>query len=215
MIRILLVDDQRLMCDGLKSMLETDPNLAIVGVAETGRQALALAETERPDLVLLDIRMPEMDGVEAVLRLKRQWPDLRVVMLTTFDDEDYIWRSMANGADGYLLKDMEAAELLQAVGNAMAGQLVMPAQVAESFKKSLVKVRQKQEALGKLREAGFTPREAEIAELLADGFSPSQIASALFLSSGTVRNYISVVYEKLGVQDKTRARTRLQEMGLG
>lgn len=214
MIKILLVDDQRLMCDGLKSMLETDADFTVVGMAYTGKEALELAKTYRPDLVLLDIRMPEMDGVEAVLRLKERFEDIKVVMLTTFNDEEYILEAMTNGADGYLLKDMDTMDLLAAVHNTMKGHMVMPAVVAENLKRGLVKIKHKKEAQGKLKDTGFTNREIEIAKLLADGFSNSQIATALYLSAGTVRNYISAIYEKLGAPDKGIAVARLKEMGL-
>ena len=214
MIKVLIVDDQRLMCDGIKTILETDSELTVVGAAYTGAEALALATERRPDLVLLDIRMPEMDGVETVLRLKRESVSIRVIMLTTFDDEEYIWRSMANGADGYLLKDMDAAELLHAIRDAMQGKLVMPASVAESLKRRFSKIEQRKNAQERLVRQGMTNREVEIAGLLADGFSNSQIAGALFLSDGTVRNYISAIYEKLGASDKRCAVSLLKEIGL-
>ena len=214
MIRILLADDQRLMCDGLKSMLETNAEFSVAGMAYDGKQAIALAEQLAPDLILLDIRMPEMDGVEAVLLLKQALPQTKVVMLTTFNEEEYILAAMANGADGYLLKDMDTAALLCAVQNTMNGQMVMPMTVAENLKKGLTKIRRQKEAQNALAVLGLSARETEIAKLVADGFSNSQIATALYLSNGTVRNYVSMLYEKLGASDKANAVVKLRDMGL-
>lgn len=214
MIKILIADDQRLMCDGLKSMLELQSDFSVVGTACNGEGALALAQELKPDLVLLDIRMPRMDGVETVLRLKKNCPDLKTVMLTTFNDEDYIMDAMANGADGYLLKDMEAGELIQAVYQTLKGQIVMPAAVADNLKKGLMRIKGRKQAQEGLKAGSFTPREIEIAQMLADGFNNSQIATALYLSEGTVRNYVSGIYEKLGTTDRVRAVVLLKERGL-
>jgi DNA-binding NarL/FixJ family response regulator len=129
MIRIILADDQRLMTDGLKTILETRTDIQITGLAANGRQVLDILERSagQADLVLLDVRMPEMDGVQAVRVIKETWPRLRVLMLTTFNDENYLLDALAGGADGYLLKDMETAELFAAIDQAMAGQLVLRA----------------------------------------------------------------------------------------
>jgi DNA-binding NarL/FixJ family response regulator len=214
MIRILLADDQRLMCDGLKSMLESNPDFSVASMAYNGKQAIELAERLVPDLVLLDIRMPEMDGVEAVLHLKKMQPPVKVVMLTTFNDEEYILEAMANGADGYLLKDMDTTDLHNAVINTMNGHMVMPLTVAENLKKGLVKIKRKKEAQEALSGLGLSAREMEIAKMVADGFSNSQIATALYLSNGTVRNYVSTLYEKLNTTDKVNAIIKLKDMGL-
>lgn len=214
MIRILLADDQRLMCDGLKSMLESNPDFSVASMAYNGKQAIELAERLVPDLVLLDIRMPEMDGVEAVLHLKKMQPPVKVVMLTTFNDEEYILEAMANGADGYLLKDMDTTDLHNAVINTMNGHMVMPLTVAENLKKGLVKIKRKKEAQEALSGLGLSAREMEIAKMVADGFSNSQIATALYLSNGTVRNYVSTLYEKLDATDKANAIIKLKDMGL-
>ncbi|MCK9253849.1 MAG: response regulator transcription factor [Clostridiales bacterium] len=212
MIRIILADDQRLMTDGLKTILETRADIQITGLAANGRQVLDILERSagRADLVLLDVRMPEMDGVQAVRVIKETWPRLRVLMLTTFNDENYLLDALAGGADGYLLKDMETAELFAAIDQAMAGQLVLPGQVAAKLRSSIARQKERQQNLDKLHQAGFSPREMEIAALLAEGYTNSQIAAALYLSDGTVRNYISAIYEKLDVTDRTQATLRLK-----
>ena len=212
MIRIILADDQRLMTDGLKTILETRADIQITGLAANGRQVLDILERSagQADLVLLDVRMPEMDGVQAVRVIKETWPRLRVLMLTTFNDENYLLDALAGGADGYLLKDMETAELFAAIDQAMAGQLVLPGQVAAKLRSSIARQKERQQNLDKLRQAGFSPREMEIAALLAEGYTNSQIAAALYLSDGTVRNYISAIYEKLDVTDRTQAALRLK-----
>ena len=212
MIRIILADDQRLMTDGLKTILETRADIQITGLAANGRQVLDILERSagRADLVLLDVRMPEMDGVQAVRVIKETWPRLRVLMLTTFNDENYLLDALAGGADGYLLKDMETAELFAAIDQAMAGHLVLPGQVAAKLRSSITRQKERQQNLDKLRQAGFSPREMEIAALLAEGYTNSQIAAALYLSDGTVRNYISAIYEKLDVTDRTQAALRLK-----
>ncbi|NLO37122.1 MAG: response regulator transcription factor [Clostridiaceae bacterium] len=212
MIRIILADDQRLMTDGLKTILETRADIQVAGLAANGRQVLDILENraDPADLVLLDVRMPEMDGVQTVRAIKEKWPQLRVLMLTTFNDETYLLDALAGGADGYLLKDMETADLFAAIDQAMAGHLVLPGQVADKLRSSIARLKERQQNLDKLRQAGFSPREMEIGALLAEGYTNSQIAAALYLTDGTVRNYVSAIYDKLAVTDRTQAALHLK-----
>ena len=215
MIRILLVDDQRLMTDGLKTILQARDDCTVAGIAHDGQQALgwlASAPDQAVDLVLLDIRMPGLDGVRAVRLIKQLHPAVKVVMLTTFNDEDYLLDALAGGADGYLLKDMEPAELFAAIDNVLKGQLVMPAQVADKLRSGLAGIKTRRAAEKRLQELGFNPREVEIADLLVAGFTNSQIAAALFLTEGTTRNYVSGIYVKLGVNDRVKAILALQAL---
>ena len=205
MLRVMIVDDQKLMCEGLKTILQSSDQYQVTATAGSGEQALAELALQPADLVLLDIRMPDLDGVQTVGIIKQRFPQVKVVMLTTFNDEDYIMNAIANGADGYLLKDMETDELFRAIGNAMQGNLVMPPQVAGKLRSGLLTARSRRDLGKKLTELGFSARELEIARLLAEGFTNSQIAAALFLTPGTTRNYISVIYEKLGVRDRANA----------
>ncbi len=214
MIKILLVDDQRLMCDGIKSMLETDGDFEVTGMAYDGCEAIDMANTLKPDMVLLDIRMPKMNGVEVVSHIKKVHQYMKVIMLTTFNDEEYIMDAIANGADGYLLKDINAQDLVRTVHNALNGQMVMPSAVAENLKRGLMRVKSRKDTEVKLKSINFSGREIEIAQMLVDGFNNSQIATALYLSEGTVRNYVSCIYEKLGVTDRTNAVLKMKELGL-
>ncbi len=214
MLKILLADDQRLMCDGIKSMLETDGDFEIIGMAYDGCVAIDMANALKPDLVLLDIRMPKMNGVDVVSHLKKVHQNMKVIMLTTFNDEDYIMDAIANGADGYLIKDIDAQDLVWSVRNALDGQLVMPSAVAENLKRGLMRIKARKDTELKLKSINFSGREIEIAQMLTDGFNNSQIATALYLSEGTVRNYVSCIYEKLEVTDRTSAVLRMKELGL-
>lgn len=214
MIRILLADDQRLLCDGLQAMLETNPEYRVVGVALDGVEAVEMAGRLLPDLLLLDIRMPRLDGVSAVKEIKHAHPQMRIVLLTTFHDEQYVLDAMAHGADGYLLKDMEAADLLHAVGQTLRGHMVLPPVVADTLKQGLTRIQQRNQGLKQLRQMAITAREMEVAQMLADGFTNAQIAKGLYLSEGTVRNYVSVLYDKLGVEDRAGAMRTLQRLGL-
>lgn len=214
MARLLLVDDQKLMTDGLKTILQARKDLTVAGIAQNGHQALAFLETQADpvDLVLLDIRMPELDGVQTVRLIKERWPKTKVLMLTTFNDNAYLLDALAGGADGYLLKDMETAELFSAINQALAGNLVMPGQVAATLRTSIAGIKSQQEAAATLKQMGFNSRETEIAALLADAYTNSQIAAALYLSEGTVRNYISSIYDKLSVNDRSHALLVLQKL---
>jgi DNA-binding NarL/FixJ family response regulator len=212
MLRIMIVDDQKLMCDGLKTILESREKYCVAAVACNGAEALELLEICPADLVLLDIRMPGMDGVQAVRIMKQRHPSVKVVMLTTFNDEEYIIDAIAGGADGYLLKDMDSEDLFQSMESAMKGGMVMPPLVAERLRKGLAGAKEQRMLEKGLQELGFTQRELEVAKLISGGFTNSQIAAALFLSEGTVRNYVSSIYEKLSVQDRANAALALRSL---
>ncbi|WP_220094405.1 response regulator transcription factor [Paenibacillus sp. YN15] len=216
-IRVLLADDQSLIRDGLRMVLELEPDITVAGTAQNGEEAVELAQCLHPDVAVLDIRMPRMDGVECTRRIKELMPDCKVLILTTFDDDIYLLDALANGASGYLLKDMEMEELVEAVRDAASGKMALPPAIAGRLSKSLAKA---SEAIKQQRPPAppelqaLSAREREIAAMLAQGFTTKQIASALFLSEGTSRNYISAIYAKLGVYDRSKAILRLKELGL-
>lgn len=211
-VNIMIVDDQPLFRDGLKTVLDLEESINVIATATNGKEALALLNSAiLPDLVLLDIRMPEMDGVETVKYIKQTHPEIKVLMLTTFNDEEYVIEALANGANGYVLKDMEIEKLVEAIYDAINGKMVLPPSVAAKLVEGLHKVipRKQNPALAELSE-----REKEIAIMITQGFSNKQIAMALYISEGTVRNYISTIYSKIGVNDRANAVLYFKNQGL-
>ena len=203
-IKVLLADDQAILTDGIRSVLSSSEEIEVVGIAQNGAQAVKMAEEKSPDVILMDIRMPEMNGVIATQEIKRKFPEMKVIVLTTFDDSEYILGAINNGASGYLLKDTSAAALIDAIKNAYAGDTILPAKIARRIADAARLVTNDREIRLK-RKFGFSDREVEIAIMIYEGFTNKQIASALKLSDGTARNYISAIYEKLGVASRTEA----------
>ena len=209
-IRVLLADDQSILADGIKSVLSSCPDLEVVGIASDGFEALQLTESCSPDVVLMDIRMPNMNGVIATQEIKRRRPDVKVLILTTFDDSDYILNAINNGASGYLLKDTSSAALIDAIKNAYEGDTILPAKIAKRIADAARMVSSDREI--KLKRAfGLSDREVEIALMIYEGFTNKQIASALKLTDGTARNYISSIYEKMGASSRTDAVEVMKE----
>ena len=209
-IRVLLADDQSILADGIKSVLSTCPDLEVVGIAADGFEALTMTESCSPDVVLMDIRMPNMNGVIATQEIKRRRPEVKVLILTTFDDSDYILNAINNGASGYLLKDTSSAALIDAIKNAYEGDTILPAKIARRIADAARMVSADREI--KLKRAfGLSDREVEIAVMICEGFTNKQIASALKLTDGTARNYISSIYEKMGASSRAEAAARMKE----
>lgn len=210
MIRVMLVDDQMILAEGLKSVLDTSEDITVCGIAGDGLEAVALAEKLSPDVILMDIRMPNMNGVAATKRIKESSPKTKIIILTTFDDSDYILSAINNGASGYLLKDIGATALIDAVKNAYAGDTILPSKIAKKITDAAMLVSSDREL--KLKKAfDLSDREVEIAVMISDGFTNRQIASALKLSDGTARNYISSIYLKLGVENRSAAIAKIKE----
>jgi len=213
-IRILLVDDQRLMREGLRTLLELEPDLQVAGEAGDGQAALDAYATLEPDVVLMDIRMPGMDGVEATRRLREQWPAARVIILTTFDDDASVFEGLRAGALGYLLKDVSGHELAEAVRTVAGGGALIEPSVARRVLAEFARLAPP----ARPAEAGlaepFSEREREIVRLLAAGLSNREIGDRLCLAEGTVKNYVTTILQKLGARDRTQAALRAREMGL-
>ncbi len=208
-ITVILADDQAILADGVKSVLESCPDITVTGIAKDGAEAVRLTDELSPDVVLMDIRMPNMNGVIATREIKRRHPDVKVLVLTTFDDSDYILSAINNGASGYLLKDTSAATLIDAIKNAYAGDTILPAKIARRIADAARMVSSDREI--KLKRAyGFSDREVEIALMLCEGFTNKQIAAALKLSDGTSRNYISSIYEKTGCDSRALAVEKMK-----
>lgn len=210
-INVVLADDQQILLEGIKSILETDSDIQVVETANNGKKAIEAVEKHIPHVVLMDIRMPEMNGVECTKIIKDRWPSIAVLMLTTFDDGEYIVDALRFGASGYLLKDISGVKLIQAVKDAYNGDTILPSSVAARIAGKLSeRIVEPGEKLKKV--LGLSEREVEIAVMISQGFTNRQISSALFISEGTVRNYTSSVYGKLGVEDRTMAAIKIKEI---
>jgi NarL family two-component system response regulator LiaR len=196
-VKVLVVDDDPLVTRSLKVLLSREADLHVIGTAGNGSQAVAFCARSLPDAVLMDIRMPGMDGIEATRQIKERWPGVRLVILTTFQDDESIRRALASGADGYLLKSTPSSGMAQMLRAAAAGTSVVDAAVLRRLSDA-----------PSAPLAGLTPRENDVAELVAQGCSNREIAGQLFLSEGTVRNILSVALEKLGLRDRTQLAIR-------
>lgn len=200
-IKVLIVDDQTILAEGIKSVLETDAEIEVAGIAADGAAAIEKCRVYRPDVVLMDIRMPNMNGVVATQRIKAEFPETKVIVLTTFDDSDYILNAINHGASGYLLKDIGSSALIDAVKNACAGDTILPAKIAKRIADAAKDVFSNREIRLK-RAFSLSERETEIALMMYEGFTNRQISSALKLSEGTARNYISAIYVKTGSDNR-------------
>jgi DNA-binding NarL/FixJ family response regulator len=215
-IRILLVDDQALFREGLRTLLSIHPDLEVVGEANNGQEALQLAQTLRPTVVLMDLRMPVLDGVAATRRLHETQPDCRVIVLTTFDDDEYVFEGLRAGAIGYLLKDASSEKLVEAIRAAARGESFLQPSVAAKVVAEFTRLAdqppprpQEQPLIEPL-----TNRELEILALVATGASNKEIAATLFIAEGTVKNHLTNILGKLGVRDRTQAALKAKELGL-
>lgn len=201
MTDILLAEDQIIVRQGIKMMIETDPQLCVKGEAGNGKEALALREKYHFDLALLDIRMPEMDGLQAAKELRRRFPDMKVLMLTTFNDEDYAIQALETGVHGYLLKDADANQLIHSIKDCLAGGLQLPGDVAKKVVPSLL---EKKQPIRQENNIPLTNREMDILCFIGEGKSNKEIADHLMLSVGTVKNHISHLLNKLDLRDRTQ-----------
>lgn len=214
MIKILLVDDQIILAEGLKSVLQTCSDFEVVGIAIDGVEAIRMARRFKPDVILMDIRMPVMNGVVATKHIKEYDDNIKIIVLTTFDDSDYILSAINNGACGYLLKDISAHVLFAAIKNAYEGDTILPSKIARKITNAAMFVSNDKEI--KLKKAfNVSDKEVDIIFMIKDGFTNRQIASALKLSDGTARNYISGVYSKIGVDNRADAVAKIRAVIYG
>ena len=200
-IKVLVVDDQLDLAEEIASILKTDEQLEVVGIAGDGFDALEKIPANMPDVLLLDIRMPNMNGVVTTQRVKTEYPDVKVLILTTFDDSDYILSAINNGASGYLLKDIGGDALIAAIKNAHAGDTILPAKIARRITAAAKDIAADRE-IRLTRAFAMSDREVEIALMMYEGFTNRQISAALKLSEGTTRNYVSAIYEKTNTQNR-------------
>ncbi|NTX52298.1 response regulator transcription factor [Myxococcus sp. CA039A] len=211
MIRLVLVDDHALVRQGLRGLLDLTPDLRVVGEAVDGEEALRKVAELNPDVVLMDVRMPRMTGLEALRELRRGPVHRRVVLLTTFDEDAAIVEALRAGVQGFLLKDVSLEELADAIRRVHAGETLLPPGVAERVTRGLLEL-SRDFAHAELPE-GLTRREVEVLRLIARGLSNREIAQALGTAEGTVKNQTSIILSKLGVRDRTRAVLRGMELG--
>lgn len=225
-IAILIVDDQALLREGFRRLLEMEPGFVIVGSVKDGLEAVQIIEhlTEQgtaPDIVLMDVRMPHMNGIQATQQIRQRWPQVHIVMLTTFDDEEYIVAGLRAGAHGYLLKDVTSLELVTAIRAAYRGEMpIQPAVTAkliahvrntEQPNRTVIEVKQNSNPHNE--GDGLTEREHEVLIHLGRGASNREIGETLFITEGTVKNHVSNILSKLGLRDRTQAALYAREHG--
>ncbi|MGC0416187.1 response regulator [Embleya sp. AB8] len=211
-VRVLVVDDQELVREGIASLLGIQPGISVIGAVSDGRRAVTVAVAEQPDVVLMDVRMPVLDGVAATWELTERAPSCRVIMLTTFDDDEYVADALRAGAIGYLLKNLPAAQLAAAVRLARDGVAQLDASITRRLAAGLTRPEPPPPAAP---DPGLlTGRETEVLRLIAGGSTNREIAARLFLSEGTVKNHISRILSRLGLRDRTHAAIYAHDRGL-
>lgn len=199
MIRILLAEDQVMVRQGLKMMIETDADIRVTGEADNGKEAVILCEKQLFDVAILDIRMPVMDGIEAAKILRTRFPHIKVLMLTTFDDNEYVMNALKLGVSGYMLKNGDTASLIRSIKSALSGGLSLEDQVASKVMPILLQNQEEKQI-----DPTLTPRERAILKCIGEGLNNKEVAERLGLSVGTVKNQTSHVLDKLELRDRTQ-----------
>jgi DNA-binding NarL/FixJ family response regulator len=211
MIKVLICDDQRIVCEGLSRILGSDPEIEVVGVVHDGSEALALIPECLPDLILMDLKMPVMNGIIATRKIREKYPRVEILVLTTFDDDEWLFDAIRSGASGYLLKDVPPKDLLEAIKGTAIGKSYVDPNVA---KKLLADYAHRPVPEPPPTSFQLSERELDILRLLAQGLNNFDIAQQLYLTEGTVRNYTSEIFKKLGVTDRTQAALAAFRYGL-
>jgi len=211
-MKVVICDDQATIRDGIEMLLSLEKDITVVGRAQDGWEAVELAARHQPDLVLMDLKMPGMNGIEATRQIRARHPAVKVLVLTTYDDDEWVFDAVRAGASGYLLKDTPREELIRAVKETVLGKSFIDPAVAG---KLLSRVAERQTQPATLITDKLTDRELDVLRLLACGLNNAEIAQRLFLSEGTVRNYVSAVFAKLEVSDRTQAAVIAIQHGLG
>jgi DNA-binding NarL/FixJ family response regulator len=211
MIKVLICDDQAIIRDGLEMLLKLERDIEVVGLAQDGAEAVELAARRSPDLALMDLKMPGMNGVEATRRIRAQHPEIKVLVLTTYDDDAWLFDALRAGASGYLLKDTPREKVIEAVRGTAAGKTYLDPAVAGKLTGQVAG--EPHQPAGVIVEK-LTERERDVLRLLARGLSNPEIAAQLHLSEGTVRNHVSAIFTKLNVSDRTQAAILAIKHGL-
>ncbi|AFY99144.1 response regulator transcription factor [Calothrix sp. PCC 6303] len=215
MIKVLIVDDQHLIRQGLRTLLELEPDLEVVGEAENGKEAIKLVAELTPEVVLMDIRMPIMDGVAAALEIQSQYHQVKVLFLTTFDDENYVTSALKNGAMGYLLKDTPSEELAVAIRAVHKGYTQLGPGIIKKILTQFPPTNPVSTQTPPTVLAELTPRETEVLHLIANGANNREIAQQLYISEGTVKNHVTNILNRLNLRDRTQAAIFAKEWGIG
>ena len=211
MIRVLVCDDQAVVCEGLEMILAADAEIEVVGLAYDGAEALELISADQPDVVLMDLKMPVMNGIHATREIKKSYPEIKVLVLTTFGEDEWVFDAVRSGADGYLLKGTPREKLVAAVKGTAAGETHIDPAVGG---KLLAQVAKDTSPRDTTVASELSDRELEVLKLLALGLTNAEIAERLYLTRGTVRNYVSAILTKLGVEDRTQAAILAVRYGL-
>lgn len=215
-VNVMLVDDQNLVREGIKSLLNLAERINIIGEASDGEEALELLDTLQPDVILMDIRMPKLDGIETLKRLKEQGSDIPVIILTTFDDHELVLNGIRAGAKGFLLKDVSLESLVEAIDTVNSGETLIQPAVTERVIRGFTELQKSGNSKVEKEpvQDPLTQREIEILRLMAGGYSNKEISRAIFKSEGTIKNHVSNILAKLGVRDRTRAVLKALELGV-
>jgi DNA-binding NarL/FixJ family response regulator len=211
MNKVLICDDQIIVCEGLSKILGSDPEIEVVGIAQDGAEALDLIAVTQPDLVLMDLKMPGMNGIIATRKIREIYPSIYVLVLTTYDDDEWLYDAIRSGASGYLLKDTRPKDLIKAIKGTIEGKVFIDPNIAGKLVTGYAQAAKKATPPTNYQ---FSDRESDVLKLLAQGLSNADIAQQLFLTEGTVRNYTSEIFKKLGVSDRTQAAVLAIRFGL-
>jgi len=211
MINVIICDDQDVVCQGLNAILSTSDAIKVAAIANNGLEALEYAQKHQPDVVMMDLKMPIMNGIQATKAIKEQLPEIKILILTTYDADAWLFDAIRNGADGYLLKDTSREALIEAIEAIAAGKTPVDPKVAGKLFQQLSKVALPGDTtLGR----DLSNREREVLRLISHGMTNAEIAGQLYLSEGTIRNYVSGILEKLDVEDRTQAAVLALRHGL-
>jgi len=211
MVKVLICDDQVIVCEGLQTILNASSKIEVVGTAHNGADALALIPKTNPNVVLMDLKMPIMNGIIATRKIRHKYPDIQVLVLTTYADDEWLFDAIRSGASGYLLKDTPPEDLIQAILGTASGKTYIDPNIAGKLFSNYIKKSPTQTLPTNFQ---LSKRETDILELLAKGLSNADIAQRLYLTDGTVRNYTSEIFKKLGVSDRTQAAVLALRYGL-
>lgn len=211
MMRVMICDDQVIVCEGLQLILDSDPEIEVVAVAHDGAEAVDLVSEKKPDLVLMDLKMPYMNGIIATRKIREANPEVQVLVLTTYDDDEWVFDAIRSGAAGYLLKDTPPADLISAIKGTIQGKSYIDPMVTGKLLSEIASRSLQQEPQTNF---DLSDREYDVLKLLAQGLSNADIAGRLYITKGTVRNYTSAIFRKLGVSDRTQAAVVALRYGL-